>query len=337
VERGGRGLRPRPDLASHRLTVPRLSILIPTRNRAAYLAGALSSARAQDLPDIEIIVSDNASTDGTSALLAGLADPRVRTVRQEQDLGMVGNWNACLALARGDLVLVLSDDDELYPHAARTLAAAMNEPGAILAYGLVDVVDGSDLWLHRSPAGPAREVGADFVRGRLLFGACREPHLCATVFRRSTLLEQGGFPEVGNLADLTAEVRLGARLPGEVLCIPEALGRYRHHGGSLTADPRRALGGFGAVRDHLLADPAVPAAAVRHYATTGLWSFLIWRKVGVGVGAGRGLADLRLALSAGLPWGRRIPALGLVLAPRPLLLALRWAHRRMRGRDRHAL
>jgi len=76
----------------------------------------------------------------------------------------------------------------------------------------------------------------------------------------------------------------------------------------------------------------VPAAAVRHYATTGLWSFLVWRKVGVGVGARRRLGDLRLAACAGLPWRRRIPAFGLVLAPRPVLLALRWAHRRMRGK-----
>jgi hypothetical protein len=322
---------PFPSGAGGGLSASRLSILIPTRNRATYLAGAVRSALAQDHSDIEVIVSDNASTDETPAAMGAISDPRLRYFRQERDLGMVGNWNACVARASGDLVLLLSDDDELLPGAARMLVAAMADAEVILAYGLVDIIDGDDRWMRRSPAGPPREAGADFVRGRLLFGARREPYLCSTVFRRAALARIGGFPEVGNLADLTVEVRLCAQGSGDVVCVQEPIGRYRHHSGSLTADPARAIAGFADVRSHLLRDAAIPARAVRHYASAGLWSFLVWRKVGVGVGPRRALADLRLAVGAGLPWTRRVPALGLALAPTFVLLGIRRVLRSLRA------
>ncbi len=314
------------------MTVPRISILIPTRNRAAEVPAAIRSALAQDHPDVEVVVSDNASTDASPAVLATVRDPRLRCVRQERDLGMVGNWNACLALASGDLVLVLSDDDVLFPHAARTLAAAMADPGVVLAYGLVDIVDDHDVAPRRSPEGPAREPAADFVRGRLLRGGVREPYLCATAFRRADLTELGGFPEVGNLADLTVEVRLCAHRPGNVVCVPESLGRYRRHVGSLSVDPARAIQGFEAVREYLLHDPMVPEDAARHYALAATWGFLLWRTMRTSANRRQRLADVQRAFAAGLPWTRCAAAIGLIVIPRALLHGLRWAFRAARPR-----
>jgi glycosyltransferase involved in cell wall biosynthesis len=303
-----------------------VSILIPTRNRAEYLAAAVHSALAQDLPGIEVIVSDNASTDATQRVLAGIADPRLRTVRQEEDLGMVGNWNACLALATGEFVLVLSDDDELLPHAIRSLAYAM-EPGRSLAYGLVDIIDAAGRFLRRSLPGPACEGGADFIRGRLAWGGRREPYLCALMMRRSEVVKLGKFPAIGNLTDLAVEVRLCAHGGGEVVCVRETVAKYRTHPGALSWDPLKAISGFAALRDHLLDDAAVPAEAVRHYADVGTRMFLLGRRMIARIGSRQALADLRTATPCLSRWSWSI-ALAASILPLPLLDLVRWCMKR---------
>ncbi len=94
---------------------PRISILIPTYNRAHYLVHALESALAQDYPNFEVVVSDNASTDGTREVVARyLADPRLRYYRNPENLGIGANWTKLLYdYAQGDYGKCLPDDDYL--------------------------------------------------------------------------------------------------------------------------------------------------------------------------------------------------------------------------------
>jgi hypothetical protein len=61
-------------------------------------------------------VSDNASTDETQTILSEFGDAKLRIFRQEKNIGLIPNWNACLAAARGDYILFLSDDDTIAPH-----------------------------------------------------------------------------------------------------------------------------------------------------------------------------------------------------------------------------
>jgi glycosyltransferase involved in cell wall biosynthesis len=76
---------------------PLVTIAIPTFNRAAYLVGAIESALAQTYDNIEVLISDNSSTDDTQSVIRSSlrADTRVRSLTQTSNLGMVGNWNAC--------------------------------------------------------------------------------------------------------------------------------------------------------------------------------------------------------------------------------------------------
>ena len=122
---------------------PAVSIAIPTYNRAATLERAVRSALGQTHADLEVVVSDNASTDGTADLLARLAaeDPRVRSVRQPANTGMVDNLNAAAALARGDHAMLLADDDWLAPRCVEaSLAALRATDGAVSALGRVTYV-----------------------------------------------------------------------------------------------------------------------------------------------------------------------------------------------------
>jgi glycosyltransferase involved in cell wall biosynthesis len=119
-------------------STPRVTVGVPTRNRAALLPRALESVLAQTHADLELVVSDNASTDATPATCAAFAerDKRVRVVRQPENVGLTENFNRLLGEATGEFVMVLADDDWLEPtYVEHCLAALDADPGLVLASG----------------------------------------------------------------------------------------------------------------------------------------------------------------------------------------------------------
>jgi glycosyltransferase involved in cell wall biosynthesis len=101
---------------------PRLSLIVPTRERAAYVEHSLRSCVANPEAELEILVIDNASTDGTREAVARVVDPRIRYVRNDQRLSMRDNFEKGLSLARGDVLCFIGDDDGVFPFAvARAL------------------------------------------------------------------------------------------------------------------------------------------------------------------------------------------------------------------------
>src|SRR5947209_6312282 len=94
---------------------PVFSICLPTYNRARLLGRAIRSALAQTFGDFELIVSDNASTDDTTAVVGSFRDPRLRYRRYDRLVGMYANHNRCLDAVRADWTVYLHSDDELEP------------------------------------------------------------------------------------------------------------------------------------------------------------------------------------------------------------------------------
>ena len=94
---------------------PRISILIPCYQQARFLPEALDSVLHQDFQDLEVIASDDASSDNTFSILQDYAvrDSRIRVFRHPTNLGMVENWNFCLRQARGEAVKLMGGDDRL--------------------------------------------------------------------------------------------------------------------------------------------------------------------------------------------------------------------------------
>lgn len=92
-----------------------ITIGIPVFNRPELVKIAVESAlrQPQSAAELEILVVDNASTDGTWEVLQSYADPRLRLVRNDRNLGLFGNFNRCFFLARGEYVLTLCSDDAL--------------------------------------------------------------------------------------------------------------------------------------------------------------------------------------------------------------------------------
>ena len=115
----------------------KVSVLVPVCNDEIFLAECLKSILAQDFEDMEILIADDTSTDGSVRLVEHYAarDSRIRWWKNPKNLGLPGNHNACLRRARGEYVKFIHADDKLLSISAiRQMAAALDDnPSAVLA------------------------------------------------------------------------------------------------------------------------------------------------------------------------------------------------------------
>lgn len=95
--------------------MPRVSVVTPAHDAAAFIADTLRSVAEQTFSDWEMVVADDASSDGTAELVEGFGDPRIRLVRSAENLGPAGARNLALEHATGELVAFLDADDRWLP------------------------------------------------------------------------------------------------------------------------------------------------------------------------------------------------------------------------------
>src|SRR5436190_12720152 len=99
------------------MSLPRFSIVIPTRERANTLHFAIRSCLAQEFDNYEIVVCDNCSSPSTRETVNKFNSPRIRYIRSDVPLAMSDNWELAVSHARGEFVTVVGDDDGLLRHA----------------------------------------------------------------------------------------------------------------------------------------------------------------------------------------------------------------------------
>ena len=134
---------------------PLISIGIPTHNRAdTYFRLTLESALAQSYAIFEVIVADNASTDGTRELVAGYDDSRLRYYRHDPALHYNENFNFCLSQARGEYFQLLHDDDLIDPTFLQRCAEVLagRDAVVILPVGSMEQRLPEPGWMHWSGA-----------------------------------------------------------------------------------------------------------------------------------------------------------------------------------------
>lgn len=113
-----------------------VSIGVPVFNEATYLAMTLDCLLAQDYPNLEIVICDNASTDASPEICARTADrdPRVRVLRAEANLGATANFERCLDEANGDFFMWAGGHDLWSPNYVSQCVAALDaHPSAVIA------------------------------------------------------------------------------------------------------------------------------------------------------------------------------------------------------------
>ena len=114
----------------------KISILIPTYNQEKFIKQAIESALQQTYPNLEVVVCDDCSTDGTWEVVQSINDPRLRTYRNSKNLGRVGNYRRLLyELANGDYVLNLDGDDYLlYDNYIQEATGLIKKFGTVLVF-----------------------------------------------------------------------------------------------------------------------------------------------------------------------------------------------------------
>lgn len=207
---------------------PLVTIGLSTYNRAnGYLPEALTSALAQNYPNLEILVSDNASTDGTAELVGSRADERVRYVRQPVNIGANANFNFCLNEARGDYFLLLHDDDLIDPDFVSTCISAAS---GSTEYGLIRtgtrVIDDQRrvvaTYENHTDGLDAAELFLAWFTRRTAF------YLCSTLYNTALLRRYGGFASPRNLLqDVVATAEVAARHAR--VDVPAVKASFRRH------------------------------------------------------------------------------------------------------------
>jgi glycosyltransferase involved in cell wall biosynthesis len=224
--------------------VVEVSFCIPCYNGETHLRAAVESVLAQQVNDFELILVDDASTDGTYGLACALAaqSDRIRIYRNDRNLGIVPNWNRCLEQARGEWIKFIFQDDLLAPECTNRLIQAIRKHKCRFAFCEREIrfevgID-PDFWgyfkrgLIRFPDVfpglgyvSAEELGNSFVAhlGRNFLG---EP-TCA-LLHRSCVYRYGPFnPQLTQVCDLEYWVRLG--IHEGVALVPDSLATFRVH------------------------------------------------------------------------------------------------------------
>jgi glycosyltransferase involved in cell wall biosynthesis len=216
-------------------TAPRVSVCIPTRNQARHLSAAISSALAQEVDGLEVIVADDASVDETAAVVASFDHPGVRYLRHAARVGVAANRNACLAVARGDYVAWLDSDDEQLPGALQRQVEVLDaHPEVALVHGGYEVVDVDGRQLRAWPAPfdcDTIESSADAF-GHLI--AANEMATSTVVVRRTAHEQAGPFATDIGASSTDWEMWLRIALRGQVAYTAERAARYRQHPDSIS-------------------------------------------------------------------------------------------------------
>lgn len=145
---------------------PLASIGLPTYNRVDQLRHAVGSVLAQDYPNIELVVSDNASTDGTQEWCEELSrrDNRVRYIRQQTNIGLTANYAAVFREARGEFYMAFADDDWLdASYVSQCVQALIAHPDYANVSGTVRMFRGQDYLFDGQPDNALQERAQDRI------------------------------------------------------------------------------------------------------------------------------------------------------------------------------
>jgi hypothetical protein len=210
---------------------PILSVIIPAYNVAAYIRQAVDSALRQSWNELEIIVVDDGSTDGTMDALHDIEDRRLRRVWQDH-AGLAAARNSGIQTARGAYLGFL-DGDDLWAKtkAERHISFFRDHPEIDLTFSYACLIDELGLEIAPIKSGCSREISFQ----TLLI----ECPLFAVLKREA--IERAGLFDTSLVAseDLDMWLRIAMQRRGNISCIPEFLAFYRRRAGQLTGDLHR--------------------------------------------------------------------------------------------------
>ena len=292
-------MRPRWFALAANSDMPTFSVCIPTYNSARFLGETIEGALAQTFADFELIISDNASTDGTAALCRRYSDPRLKYHRFETLVGQGSNWNRCVGLATGEFVALLHADDVYLPDfLAERLRQFDAAPEAGIAFGAVELIDdegrliGAQSFSDREIVAPPSEFYGDLLMGCVINPA-------SLTVRRSCYATVGPFNEQC-LWGIDWDMWLRLAAVTGVSYTPRISSRYRMHGASGSSTgllgPRYLAEDFSVLKsalERLDLDPQLEKIRPKRRQALRSYSLRAMNAAGANCEAGRRLSTLR--------------------------------------------
>ena len=224
-----------------------ISVIIPVYNVAGFVRPAVESALAQTFQDIEVIVVDDGSTDGSMEMLHDFDDPRLRVLRREHG-GSAAARNAGLQLACGEFVAFLDGDDLWAPqNLERQAAFLQSHPEADASFGHSALIDeeGRSLGFKSSTCSGAVNLSQLLRTNEIGNGSC-------LLLRREALDHAGWFDtRLVACVDIDVWLRVASLREGNIVAIPEVLTFYRRRKGQISSDWRRMESGYLMVLERL--------------------------------------------------------------------------------------
>lgn len=210
-------------------TRPLVTVVIPAYNAERFIAQAIGSVLSQDFGTLELIVVDDGSTDRTAAIANSFDDSRL-TLISGPNRGLSRARNAGLTRARGEAIAFLDADDYWLPRKLGVQVTELVQNSTVVAVGTLmryESADGRVLGTAGQRVG--REEQEQIARGRVM------PFpISSILFRTKVVTNMGGFDEeLQDAQDLELLSRVAS--VGDIRCVPEVMGAYRIHGGSMSA------------------------------------------------------------------------------------------------------
>jgi glycosyltransferase involved in cell wall biosynthesis len=250
--RGSAGLDEQMTAASRHLpddsTSPLVSICIPTFNAARWIQECLESSLAQTYAPLEVLIIDDASTDQTVELVRAVDDKRIRLLVNEQNIGLVRNWNKCIEMSHGDFIKFLFHDDILYPDCVeKMMGLLLSNENVGLVFSPRDVIVEGDpeaeltkIWLQNcatlhtrfrtiEPVNHGRDLFAQYLDRGFRGNWIGEPS--SVLIRKECFARLGLFnPNLYQVCDI--EMWLRIMFSYDIGFLPEKLTAFRFHSDS---------------------------------------------------------------------------------------------------------
>lgn len=216
---------------------PLVTIGIPTYNRAnAFLPDAIKCVVGQTYENIEIIISDNCSSDDTQGLVESFNNSRIRYYRHPKNIGAINNFNFCVDQAKGEYFLLLHDDDLIDSDMVEVCISELggDRPGVIIAG--TRLVDGKGSILAENANNADNCTLKEFFLG--WFASKTVLYLCSTLYHTERLRKMGGFhSKTNHFLDVVATMKLAA-LYGRV-DVPHVKASFRRHEDNMGGNPSK--------------------------------------------------------------------------------------------------
>ena len=258
------------------LDMPAVTVAIPTYNRADLLKISLQSALAQDYPNFQVLVLDNASSDHTRKTIDSFTDSRIVYVRHDCNIGLFRNWHQAVARHTGSYLTILQDDDVLLPGFIRQSVMALeNHSNSAFSIAQVEGInaDGDRVPLPDDPAPQGKMSGLDYLE-KMVAGKNWVIHASGVMMRSTVLSKSVTFDtrHSNHTIDLNLYMRLAARY--DLVFMPEVLAQVRLHEGQDTQHRFREVKGtclLATIAErmdaaaHLLQSSRAQQASYRHW------------------------------------------------------------------------